>query len=208
MNKKITTDVDIDVFNRDKILDGLEYVSARINRADQKFDKHPTGVYFQNIPRDPSTNISTVDHKLANDYGYFKIDFLNVNFYEGVEDNAHLTRLLEHEPDWECFQLPELTDQLFHLNGYSKLLIKYKPTCVEDLAMILAIIRPSKAYLQQADWGQIRSEVWERVPGDETYQFKRAHAISYSLAIIVNLNLLIEQLLSSGVNILEIYRKD
>lgn len=207
MKKKVTTDVDIDVFNRDKILGNIEHISARINRHEQKYDKHPTGVYFQNIPRDPLTNISTIDHKQANEYGYFKIDFLNVNFYEGVSDNAHLTRLLEREPNWDFFQLPELTDRLFHLNGYSKLLIKYKPCCVEDLAMILAIIRPSKAYLQQADWEYIRREVWQTVSGNDTYQFKRAHAISYSLAIIVNLNLLIEQLMSDGINILEVYRK-
>ena len=91
----VKTDVDIDVFGRDKILQGLECVYGRIDRADDKFEKHPTGVYFQNLPRDPTTNISTVDHRIANDYGYFKIDFLNVNMYEGIKNEEHLIALME-----------------------------------------------------------------------------------------------------------------
>lgn len=190
--KIVTTDVDIDVFGRDKILEGMECVYGRIDRAGDKFEKHPTGVYFQNIPRDPVTNMSTLDHRIANDYGYFKIDFLNVNMYEHVRNEQHLLELLDREPPWDFFQYEEITDKLFQLKGHSNLLRKYKPKSVEDLAMILAIIRPSKSYLQQKGWDEIRSEVWTKV--DDGYQFKRSHGIAYSLAIIVNLNLLIEQL--------------
>ncbi|HEY6436385.1 MAG TPA: hypothetical protein VIY47_07330, partial [Ignavibacteriaceae bacterium] len=73
--KKITTDVDVDVFRRDDILKGIECVFGRIDRPDGSHERHNTGVYFQNIPRDPVTNVATVDHRIANDYGYFKIDF-------------------------------------------------------------------------------------------------------------------------------------
>ena len=66
--KKISTDVDIDVFGRDEILNGLECVYGRIDRAEDKYEKHPTGVYFQNIPRDPTTNISTLDYRIASDW--------------------------------------------------------------------------------------------------------------------------------------------
>jgi len=192
--KKVTTDVDVDVFNREKILEGFECIYGRIDRPDNKVEKHPTGVYFQNIPRDPITNMSTVDHRIANDYGYFKIDFLNVNMYEDVRNEEHLLELINKEPPWDFFEYGEVTDQLFHLKGHSHLLQRYKPKSVEDLAMILAIIRPSKAYLQRDTWENIRREVWVKNAGDEGYQFKRCHAISYSLAIIVNLNLLIEKM--------------
>lgn len=192
--KKITTDVDVDVFGRDDILKGIECIFGRIDRADDKFEKHNTGVYFQNIPRDPTTNISTLDHKLAQDYGYFKIDFLNVNMYADVKSESHLLELLNREPPWDFFQYQEITDQLFHLKGHSNLLVRYKPTSVEDLAMILAIMRPGKAQLQQQGWDRIREEVWLKTEGDDAYQFKRSHGIAYSLAIIVNLNLLIEKM--------------
>jgi len=190
----IQADVDIDVFGRDHIVETFDCIFGRIDREGGKYDKHNTGVYFQNIPRDPTTNVSTIDHRIAGDYGYFKIDFLNVNMYEGVRDEAHLLELLNKEPPWDFFQYEAITDQLFHLNGYSHLLQKYKPESVEDLAMILAIVRPAKAYLQSHDWDRVRKEVWTKVEGDNVYQFKRGHAISYALAIIVNLNLLIEKM--------------
>ena len=142
--KKVLTDVDIDVFGRDKILEGLECIFGRIDRPDGKFEKHNTGVFFQNIPRDPTTNVSTLDHRIAKDYGYFKIDFLNVNMYEGVRSEEHLKSLMDKEPPWDFFEYEEITDQLFHLNGHSNLLVKYKPQSVEDLAMILAIMRPEQ----------------------------------------------------------------
>jgi hypothetical protein len=192
--KKVTTDVDIDVFGREDILKGIECIYGRIDRPDGRVEKHPTGVYFQNIPRDPITNMSTLDHRIANDYGYFKIDFLNVNMYENVRDEEHLLELLNREPPWDFFEFEEITDQLFHLKGYSHLLKKYKPQCIEDLAMILAIIRPSKAFLQQRSWDDIRKDVWVKHEGDENYQFKRAHGVAYATAIIVNLNLLIEKM--------------
>ena len=192
--KRVETDVDIDVFNREKILDGLECIYGRIDREAGKFEKHPTGVYFQNIPRDPTTNISTVDHKFANEYGYFKIDFLNVNMYEDVRDEDHLLELINREPPWDFFEYEEITDQLFHLKGYSHLLQKFKPQCVEDLAMILAIIRPSKAYLQNSNWDKVRAEIWVRELDRTDYAFKRQHAVAYSIAICVNLNLLIEKM--------------
>jgi hypothetical protein len=190
--KRVDTDVDIDVFGREDILKGIECIYGSIHRDNNKIEKHPTGVYFQNIPRDPTTNMSTVDHKVANDYGYFKIDFLNVNMYEGVRDEDHLLELLDKEPPWDFFQYEEITDQLFHLKGYGDLLQRYKPGSVEDLAMILAIIRPAKAYLQSYGWDKIKQEVW--IKNAEGYQFRRCHAIAYSLAIIVNLNMLIDEL--------------
>jgi len=192
---KIKTDVDIDVFNRDKILSGTECIFGRIDRPNGNVDKHPTGVYFQNIPRDPITNISTLDHRIASDYGYFKIDFLNVNMYADIRNEEHLLELLNKEPPWDFFEYPEITDQLFHLKGYGHLLSKYKPQSVEDLAMILAIIRPAKSYLQSCDWDKIRQEVWIKSKNDDDkYIFKRSHSLSYSLAIVVNLNLLIEKM--------------
>jgi len=192
--KKITTDVDVDVFGRDEILKGIECIFGRIDRPDGKVDKHNTGVYFQNIPRDPTTNISTLDHRIAKDYGYFKIDFLNVNMYEEIKSEQHLLSLIDKEPPWDFFLYEEITDQLFHLKGHSNLLVRYKPQSVEDLAMILAIMRPAKAYLQQHGWDRIRDEVWVKVEGEEAYQFKRSHGIAYALAIVVNLNLLIERM--------------
>lgn len=190
------TDVDIDCFGRERILEGLPCTAGRIDRPDGSFERHNTGVYFQDIPRDPVTNTSTLDHRIAHDYGYFKVDFLNINFYEGVRSESHLNQLLSTEPPWDFFLFPDVTDQLFQLRGHSDLLKHHQPKSVEELAMILAIIRPGKAHLQKKSWAEIAEEVWVRTPGDDTYQFKRAHGIAYALAIVVNLNLLVEKMTS------------
>lgn len=187
----ISTDVDIDCFNRDEVLEDIQYINARIERSDDKFEKHKSGVYFQNINRDPFTNIATIDHKESGKYGYFKIDLLNVSMYDGIKDENHLIRLMDKEPDWKLFQNSKISDQLFHLNGHSSLLRKYKPVSIDELSMIIAIIRPAKSYLKNESWSTIKKEVWQKIDGE--HQFKRSHSIAYSLAIIVNLNLLVEK---------------
>lgn len=191
--KKIDTDVDIDCANRDKILSGLWHVNAGIKR-DKKMEKHPSGVYFQPIPRNPYTNVSTIDHQEAGEYGYFKIDLLNSSLYERVRDEQHLNQLIDKEPDWDLLQDQKITDQLIHIKNHNKLLKKFKPKSVEDLAIILALIRPQKAFLQEKSWDVIKKEIWKKSSSDHGYAFKRSHAIAYSLAIIVNLNLIIEEL--------------
>ena len=191
MTSRVTSDVDIDVLDRDAIVDNMPCVYARIER-DARVHRHPSGVYFQNIPRDPATNTATLDHRVAAEYGYFKIDFLNVSMYRGVRSESHLLELMHREPMWELFTHPEITDNLFHLNGKSWLLQRFPPRSVDDLAIILALIRPAKAHLQSCDWDTIKQQVW--VKTDDTYQFKRSHSIGYALAVIVHLHLFIDQL--------------
>lgn len=194
----ISTDVDIDVFGRTEILSSLQHAPCMIDRG-SKTEKHPTGVYFQNMPRDitHADNVATVDYKIAGQYGFFKIDMLNVNFYEGIRDEAHLISLMNTAPDWNLLQVPEITDQLFQLNGHSNLLIKFKPTSIEDLAIVLALIRPTKAYLQHKPWDEIKQNIWVKDEG-AGYQYKKSHSTSYAVAIVVNLNLLVEQLVDTS----------
>jgi DNA polymerase III alpha subunit len=68
---------------------------------------------------------------------------------------------------------------------------RLKPQSVEQIAMILAIIRPAKSYLKNSSWAEIEKNVWEK-DEDGQYQFKKSHAISYALSIVVQLNLLVE----------------
>ena len=184
-------DIDIDFFDRTQILDKIKH---RVAMRKQKGEtvKHNTGVYFQEIPHDPFTNLATIDYETAEERSYFKIDFLNVGIYEGVRDEEHLVDLLHTEPDWSLLEHQEIVDQLFHINGHYPVVSKLKPRSVEQLAAVLAIIRPAKRYLVDSDWETIDREVWV-VPETDEYFFKRSHAIAYALAIIVQLNALCEQ---------------
>ena len=187
-------DVDIDLPDRKHILDVLECVPASVLN-DGKYTKHNTGVYLQNIPTMPLEGYSAVDHKQAEQDGWFKVDFLNNNIYKDVRDMAHLDALLNQEPMWELLQHGEVVSQLYHINKYTELLKDYKPGSVEQLAMILAIIRPGKRHLVGKSWADIALTVWE-APTDGTYYFKKAHAIAFAVAIVVQLNLICEQLVS------------
>lgn len=184
-------DIDIDFFDRSLMLDLIQHRVAMRKQKDQTV-KHNTGVYFQEIPHDPFSNIATIDYESAEYRGYFKIDFLNVNIYEGVRDEEHLIDLLYKEPDWHLLEHQEIVDQLFHVNGHFNIVSKLKPQSIEQLAAVLAIIRPAKRYLIDKDWKTIDQEVWKIPDGDE-YFFKRSHAIAYASAIVVQLNALCER---------------
>ena len=126
------TDIDIDFADRQVALDLFPHVPAIIVDGD-KIQKHKTGVYFHDIPSDPFTGHASIDHKQAEDMGYFKIDCLNVSIYKGVKDEQHLNKLLEREPLWELLEHKDFVEKVFHLNGHDKLLKQLKPTSVEQL---------------------------------------------------------------------------
>ena len=183
-------DVDIDFANRDLALKGLTYISAT-KFSKRGIERHNTGVYFQPIPRDPFENISTLSYKDAQDIGYFKVDFLNVSLYEDVRDEEHLLSLMK-DPDWSLLEVEEIVKELFHINEYFWLVDNLRPRSIEQLAMVLAIIRPSKRHLANSPWKIIEQEVWKK-SFDGEYGFKKSHATSYAMAIVVQLNLLAEK---------------
>ena len=47
-------DIDIDLLDRDKALEKIKHVPASIYK-ESKLTKHNTGVYAQDIPKDPVT---------------------------------------------------------------------------------------------------------------------------------------------------------
>jgi len=181
-------DIDIDFADRDVILSHLKHRVAKLNTG----KKHNTGVYATEIPHNPVDNLSTIEHKTAEERGYFKLDFLNVSIYKDVRDEAHLQELMEREPLWELLEHEDFSESVFHLSGHSSLLKQLKPQSVEQLAATLAIIRPAKRHLANHSWQKIMKEVWTK-PTDGAYYFKKAHAVSYAMACVVHMNLLCEK---------------
>ena len=182
-------DIDIDFADRDVVLSHIKHRVAKLDSG----KKHNTGVYVNEIPHNPVDNLSTIEHKTAEQRGYFKLDFLNVSIYKDVRDEAHLTELMNKEPIWQLLEHQEFSDQVFHLNGHSELLQQLKPASVEQLAATLAMIRPAKRHLVKETWQTINEEVWKK-PEDGAYYFKKAHGTSYAMACVVHMNLLCEKL--------------
>jgi DNA polymerase III alpha subunit len=185
-------DIDIDFADRTKALEVFKHVTATIN-DNGTFKKHNTGVYCTSVPYNPVTGLSTIDYKEAEDRGYFKIDFLNVNVYDGVKDRHHLLKLMRTEPLWDLLLEDDFVNNLFHVNGHGSILRQMVPNTIEQLAAILAMIRPAKRYLIGKDWTTVMSEVWTKPENDE-YYFKKAHAIAYAHVIVIQMNLICEQL--------------
>lgn len=181
-------DIDIDFADRQKILDKIDHINASI--IDNKGTKsHNTGVYFTDCPVIPKTKQASIDYKVLENLGYFKLDLLNVNIYNQVESREHLKTLINTEPQWYRLQDQSFVDQLFHLNGHFEVVSKLIPKNLEQLACCLAIIRPAKRYLLNRSWNEINEQVWQK-PVNDQYYFKKAHAISYAMAVIVHMNLL------------------
>jgi hypothetical protein len=191
LTRKVSTDIDIDFANRDAALAILAHVPAsRIERG--VFAKHQTGVYFQDVPVDPVTGLCSILYEEAGDLGYFKIDFLNNSIYDEVRDPEHLDRLVNREPDWELLEDGEIVSALAHIREHFGTVQMVRPRSIDDLAVVLALIRPAKRHLLGKSRQEIDAEIWEPVPGQEEYWFKKAHAVAFALSIIVQLNLMIE----------------
>ena len=182
-------DIDIDFANRDEILSKLKHRVAKLNKE----KKHNTGVYATEIPHNPVDNLSTIDYKTAEERGYFKLDFLNVSIYKGIKDEQHLQQLMEKEPLWDLLIHEEFSNQLFHVGEHSYILQQTNPKTLEQLAAVLAMIRPAKRHLIGRTWPDIMTEVWTK-PTNGEYYFKKAHAISYAMAVVVHMNLLCEKI--------------
>jgi hypothetical protein len=187
-------DIDIDFKDRLQALKGLPHTPASIIK-DGKISKHNTGVYFHSVPADPVTGLCSLDYHTAEQRGFFKIDMLNVGVYELVRDEDHLVEMMTRPLDWTLFQDPSFVSRLFHLGNYGDLTASLKPTTIEHIAMILALIRPGKRHLQtkcgEQGFDSIRDEIWQKSDGDD-YAFKKAHAISYAMLVYVHANLLID----------------
>ena len=185
-------DIDIDFVDRDAALKLFKHIPA--SRIDNnRLIKHNTGVYLHSVPMSAVEAVCGIpyDHTTAEDY--FKIDFLNVGIYKGIRDEAHLIQLMATEPLWDLLQDEEFIQNLFHVNGHGSILRQSKPESIEQLAAVLAMIRPAKRYLIGKDWTTIMTEVWTKPENDE-YFFKQSHATAYAVAIVVQMNLICEQI--------------
>jgi DNA polymerase III alpha subunit len=185
-------DIDIDFADRTKVLEIIKNIPASME-ANGVSKKHNTGVYCHSIPYNPLTGMSTIEYKEAEERGYFKIDFLNVGIYNGVKNEEHLIQLMNTEPLWDLLEQDDFVNLLFHVNGHGSILREMKPRTIEQLAAVLAVIRPAKRYLIGKDWEIVTKEVWVKPESDE-YFFKKAHAVAYAHAIVVQMNLICEQI--------------
>lgn len=193
---KLNTDIDMDFADRNTALSALAHTLACIEKNGE-YTRHNSGVYFQNIPVNPFTELASIPYQEAEELGYIKIDFLNNSIYSGVKNEEHLVKLMDQEPTWELLDDPEFVDLLAHLRGHFDIVSTIKPKSIADIAVCLALIRPGKRHLLNKSRVEIDKDIW-LPPTDGTYYFKKSHSFSYAVSIAVQMNLILEQALESG----------
>ncbi len=187
----IQSDIDIDFGDRTKLLKLIKHVPAAMREVDP-MKKHPTGVYITDVPYDPVTDMCSLDYKEADQRGYFKLDLLNVNIYQAVQDELHLISLMT-EPNWENLKDRTFVEKLIHLNKQYDVLQKMPEpiNSIPRLSMFLAVIRPAKRNLIGQTYKEISKTVW--IDNNTGYTFKKSHAVAYAQLVVVHMNLLEEK---------------
>ena len=187
----IQSDIDIDFGDRTQLLKLIKHVPAAMREVDP-MKKHPTGVYITDVPYDPVTDMCSLDYKEADQRGYFKLDLLNVNIYQAVQDELHLISLMT-EPNWENLKDRTFVEKLIHLNKQYDVLQKMPEpiNSIPRLSMFLAVIRPAKRNLIGQTYKEISKTVW--IDNNTGYTFKKSHAVAYAQLVVVHMNLLEEK---------------
>jgi hypothetical protein len=185
----MSADIDIDLANRDRVLELINAVPAR-QESQGQIRRHNSGVYVTDIPWDPVNQCAAIDYETAEQLGYFKIDLLNMSVYQLIKTPEHYTQMLALEPPWiRLWTDTEWSQQLVHIGNYTELLKTMRPDSIPRMAAFISIIRPGKAHLQNRPWAEVFDSVWD---GDDSrgFVFKKAHAISYAALVALHMNLI------------------
>jgi hypothetical protein len=185
----MSADIDIDLADREQVLQLIQATSARQVNQDQ-VRRHNSGVYITDIPYDPVNQCAAIDYETAEQLGYFKIDLLNMSVYQLIKSPEHYEQLLAQESPWSrLWSDSAWASQLVHIGNYTELLKTMRPDSIPRMAAFISIIRPGKAHLQNSDWSRVFESVWD---GDDSrgFIFKKSHAISYAALVALHMNLL------------------
>jgi len=185
----MSADIDIDLANRDQLLQLIQVVPARQAHQGQ-VRRHNSGVYVTDIPYDPVNKCSAIDYEEAQQLGYFKIDLLNMSVYQLIKNPEHYQEMLDLEPPWSrLWTDPDWSRQLVHIGNYVELLKTMRPDSIPRMAAFISIIRPGKAHLQDRPWPDVFATVWDR-DSSHGFVFKQSHAMGYATLVALHMNLL------------------
>ena len=185
----MSADIDIDMPDRSKLLELIQYVPAR-QTVDGRVRQHNSGIYVTQIPQDIVNGCAAIDYTEAESRGYFKIDLLNMSVYNLIQSPEHYEQMLSAEPPWARLWTDSAwTSQLVHVGNYVDLLQSMQPDSIPRMAAFISIIRPGKAHLQNRPWAEVFDSVWD---GDASrgFVFKKSHALSYSMLVVLHMNIL------------------
>lgn len=184
-------DVDIDMpphVNKDKYgIKAVQYI------PDKKILKvHNSGHYYNSdIPIDKITGNAAIDYKKAEKFGFIKIDLLTNTSYELFNSKEDLLESLNKKPDWGMLKDEVFVGKLPHIANHFDIVNELEPQSIDDLADVLALIRPGKEHLfddYRRDKANTRINLYRKPKDKNTYYFKKGHAIATALMIVCVMN--------------------
>lgn len=183
-------DLDIDVagtFNPAEVFPGWVRASTLLNG---ELRPHPCGYYPQEVAQDPILHLAAAPYQAIEELGYLKVDFLHNSVYDHFTNRDEIEELLKMEPEWNLLLIPSVQEKLFQLSKHGEMLDIVRPKNIEELADVLALIRPGKRgildlYLNNRT--KARQQLYAK---SKQYYFKRSHAIGYAMVIVLQLHLI------------------
>lgn len=185
-------DIDLDFPTNYKPSDTFPKIVHASSVQKGELVKHPCGCYFQEIPVDEVTHFAAIPYDKAEEFGYFKIDFLHLGVLDNITSKQEIRQLINDEPDWSILWNKEHTHKLFQLHKHFDILNEIRPTSVIEVADCIALIRPNKrSYLDayMRDKYKTRPNLY-RQAGDNKSVFRKSHAIAYALTVVIQLHLI------------------
>jgi predicted house-cleaning noncanonical NTP pyrophosphatase (MazG superfamily) len=181
-------DIDIDVQSK---MDRTKYGTRAIQYVEEKqtIKPHASGYYIDDVPVDPVTGMSTVHFKEMEALGFIKVDLITNTVYDGFSSKQEVLDNLNKEPDWSRLLDKDFVQKLPHLKDHMELLEALKPQSIEDLADVLALIRPGKIHLID-DYIDNKSKTRKRLYSrpKKGYYIKKSHAVAYAHMIVCVMN--------------------
>lgn len=185
-------DIDIDFKTTFEPLDIFNNITPASMIKDDKIKRHPCGVYFQSIPKDPISGLAAIPHKQASEYGFTKIDFLHLSILDFFDNKQQIRVLLRKSPKWGLLLKHSVIDKIFQLNQNLELVRKVQPKSIIEIADCISLIRPGKIHLMDQYLVQpetIRHLLYQHGDSDK-YAYKKGHAISYAMIVVLQLHLI------------------
>jgi len=187
-NNKSIGDIDIDVASRtNKSVYGVRAIIYDDDK--HRIKPHPSGYYVDtNIPVDNETGMAAIEYKNSEELGFSKIDLLTATAYDSFKTKQEVLDALKN-PDWKLLEDRSYVEKLPQVGKHFDLVEKIKPQSIQELADVLALIRPDKKHLIDnyiANRGRVRPNIYRKGKGG--YMFKKAHAIAYAHQIVCLMN--------------------
>lgn len=182
-------DIDIDV-NSDCNREDFGTRGMIYNESLGRVLPHPAAVYLEPVPIDDITGLCAFDYEYGDEHGFIKVDMLTNKSYDLFKSKEEVIRAANTEPDWSLMEDEEFVTKLPQLANSAEIIRRIKPKSIQELADVLALIRPAKNHLVNAyikNPKLVRVNLYRKPINGGAY-FKKAHAISYAVMIVAVMN--------------------